>query len=335
MTYSLSTLLKKYNLRPRKGLGQNFLSDPYHLSKIIEAAELSPTDTVLEIGPGPGTLTRLLAETAGHVIAVELDPHMVNLLNNELGHLSNLTIIEADILKVEVVSLLSKVNSENPQTQNSAKGAQAKPETQNTQKASTSKLKIQNSKFKTQNSKLRQRHASETQNSKLETQNYKAVANLPYYITSAVLRHLLEAPLKPQRLVVTVQKEVAQRIVAGPGKMSLLAVSVQFYGQPVLVHRIPAGAFYPPPKVDSAVVRIDTYPQPAVDGVSVDLFFEVVKAGFGQKRKQLKNALAAGLNRPVSEMAEIMNGVGIDPTRRAETLGLREWEQLAKKFASI
>ncbi len=159
--------------------------------------------------------------------------------------------------------------------------------------------------------------------------SYKVVANLPYYITSAVLRHLLESMPRPERVVVTVQKEVGQRIVAGPGKMSLLAVSVQFYGQPALVHHIPAGAFYPPPKVDSAVVRIDTFVQPAITGVDVKSFFKVVKAGFGQKRKQLKNSLAAGLHRPASEIVKLMKQANIDPSRRAETLSLAEWERLA------
>ena len=298
MTHSLSTLLKKYNLHPRKGLGQNFLADPHHLKKIIEAAELDPNDLVVEIGPGPGILTRLLTAAAGQVVAVELDSDMVNLLHHEFGHLTNLTIIEADILNVEVASLLSAVSSQPlaVSRQDSELGAQ---------------------------------------NPKLKTINYKVVANLPYYITSAVLRHLLEATPKPQQLVVTVQKEVAQRIVAGPGKMSLLAVSIQFYGQPTLVHYIPAGAFYPAPKVDSAVVRIDTYPQPAANVTDINLFFEVVKAGFGQKRKQLKNALASGLHKPVVEVSAVMHQAGIDPTRRAETLSLQEWGQLVEAMWSV
>ncbi len=159
--------------------------------------------------------------------------------------------------------------------------------------------------------------------------SYKVVANLPYYITSAVLRHLLEATPRPERVVVTVQKEVGQRIVAGPRKMCLLAVGVQLYGQPALVLHIPAGAFYPPPMVDSAVVRIDAFAQPAITGVDVKPFFEVVKAGFGQKRKQLKNSLAAGLHRPASEIVKLMKQANIDPSRRAETLSLAEWERLA------
>ncbi|HXV42162.1 MAG TPA: 16S rRNA (adenine(1518)-N(6)/adenine(1519)-N(6))-dimethyltransferase RsmA [Anaerolineae bacterium] len=279
---SLSSLLKKYNLRPRKELGQNFLTDPIHLAKIIDIAGLTPADTVLEIGPGPGVLTCLLAEAAGQVIAVELDPQMVNLLKNEYGHLHNLTIVEADILQTNLNTLISQ------------------------QKNLTSHIPHPTS------------HIS-----------YKVVANLPYYITSAVLRHLLEATPQPERVVVTVQKEVAQRMVAKPGQMSLLAISVQFYGQPTLAHHIPAGAFYPAPKVDSAVVRIDTFAQPPVAVTDVDHFFQVVRAGFGQKRKQLKNSLAAGLAKPMPEVMAALDQAKIDSTRRAETLSLEEWGWLA------
>lgn len=287
---SLSTLLKKYNLRPRKGLGQNFLTDPTHLAKIVATADLTPGDIVLEIGPGPGTLTRLLAEKAARVIAVELDPHMVNLLKNEYGQHQNLTIIEADILQTNISSLLKQVVNKD-------------------QSPISPEAAIQNLKSKIA---------------------YKVVANLPYYITSAVIRHLLETTPCPERVVITVQKEVAQRMVAKPGQMSLLAVSVQFYGQPTLAHYIPAGAFYPAPKVDSAVVRIDTFAQPLVTVADTEHFFRVVKAGFGQKRKQLKNSLAAGLPKSMPEVVEALARVRIDPTRRAETLSLEEWGRLAE-----
>ncbi len=146
------------------------------------------------------------------------------------------------------------------------------------------------------------------------------------------MRHLLEATPKPERLVVTVQKEVAQRIVAQPGKMSILAVSVQLYGQPSLVHYIPAGAFYPPPKVDSAVVRVDTYPELPLGINDPDNFFRVVKAGFSQKRKQLKNSLAGGLKKPATEIVAALEQANIPPTRRAETLSLEEWSRMAQQL---
>lgn len=270
----LATLLKDYNLRPRKGLGQNFLVDPVHLARIVDTAGLTGSDTVLEIGPGPGSLTLLLAQAAGQVVAVELDPNMVSLLRQELGHLHNLAVVEADILETDISSLLARFGPP---------GAA-----------------------------------------------YKVVANLPYYITSAVIRRLLETRPRPARIVITVQKEVARRIVAGPGDMSLLAVSVQVYGRPQLLFTIPAGAFYPPPKVDSAVVRIDTFDQPAVAVSDIDRFFRVVKAGFSQKRKQLKNALAASLPAPSARVVAALEQAGLEPTRRAETLSLAEWSRLTE-----
>jgi 16S rRNA (adenine1518-N6/adenine1519-N6)-dimethyltransferase len=158
--------------------------------------------------------------------------------------------------------------------------------------------------------------------------NYKVVANLPYYITSLVLRHLLEAIPPPSLAVVMVQKEVAERICAKPGDLSLLAVSVQFYAIPRIVQRVPAGAFYPAPKVDSAVLRLDVLPTPAVPNVEPEAFFRVVRAGFGQKRKQLANSLSAGLELSKDAVQDALARAGIDPRRRAETLALDEWGAL-------
>lgn len=164
---------------------------------------------------------------------------------------------------------------------------------------------------------------------------YAVVANLPYYITSAVLRHIFEHLPRPQRVVVTVQREVAERLIAGPGDMSLLAVSVQFYGQPRIVLRLSAGAFWPPPDVDSAVVRIDVYERPPVDVPDEALFFRVVRAGFSQKRKQLRNALSAGLGLSKAATEALLQAAGIDPRRRAETLSLDEWAALARAVAGM
>lgn len=161
---------------------------------------------------------------------------------------------------------------------------------------------------------------------------YKVVANLPYYITSLALRHILEASPAPTLAVVMVQKEVAERICAKPGDLSLLAVSVQFYAVPRIVQRVPAGAFYPAPKVDSAVLRLDVRPQPAVTGVPVDEFFRVARAGFGQKRKQLANSLSAGLELPKGVVQDALTRAAIDPTRRAETLTLDEWGRLCRSL---
>ena len=162
-----------------------------------------------------------------------------------------------------------------------------------------------------------------------EGQRYKVVANIPYYITSAVIRHLLEARVRPDVIVLTVQREVAERICAAPGDLSILAVSVQAYARAELVARIPAGAFYPRPDVDSAVVRLTALPEPAFGSLDADRFFRVVKAGFGQKRKQLRNALSAGLRQPAQTIDAWLAQANIDPTRRAETLSLDEWRALA------
>ncbi|MCS7261278.1 MAG: 16S rRNA (adenine(1518)-N(6)/adenine(1519)-N(6))-dimethyltransferase RsmA [Anaerolineae bacterium] len=270
---SLGALLRRYGLHARKALGQHFLSDPRLLDKIVAAAELPPEANVLEVGAGPGLLTRRLAAVARRVVAIELDDRLVALLRHELAHLPNVTIVHGDILRLDVPALIDAP--------------------------------------------------------------YAVVANLPYYITSAVLRQLLQCAPPPFRLVLTVQREVAQRIVAPPGQLSLLAVSVQFYGRPRIVTRIPAGAFVPPPQVDSAVLRIDTYERPPVDVPSPQDFFRVVRAGFGQRRKQLHNTLSAGLGLSAEQVSALLSAAGIAPARRAETLSLAEWAALTRALAEL
>jgi 16S rRNA (adenine1518-N6/adenine1519-N6)-dimethyltransferase len=164
---------------------------------------------------------------------------------------------------------------------------------------------------------------------------YQVVANIPYYITSALIRRLLEAKYPPHRLVLTVQREVAERICAAPGDLSLLALSVQVYGNPRVAARIPAGAFYPPPKVDSAVIRVDRYAQPLVPVAQLPLFFRLAKAGFSQKRKTLRNALSGGLGWPAERAGDLLHMAGIDPQRRAETLSIDEWRRLAEAAGSL
>lgn len=166
-------------------------------------------------------------------------------------------------------------------------------------------------------------------------QPYKLVANLPYYITSAILRHFLDSHHKPLSLTVMVQREVAERMAARPPEMSLLAVAVQFYGKPKVVFRVPPGAFKPPPKVDSAVVHIDVYApgERPVQPTSEEHFFRVVQAGFGQRRKQLANTLSTGLDLPKQAATGALNAAGIDPSRRAETLDLAEWAAIERQLA--
>lgn len=164
---------------------------------------------------------------------------------------------------------------------------------------------------------------------------YKVVANLPYYITSPVLRHFLEASVKPELMVIMVQKEVAEAIVAGPGQRSVLSISVQYYGRPSIVAPVPATSFYPPPEVDSALVRIDVYPEPAVQVGDTDGFFRLVRAGFAATRKQAVNSLAQGLGLPKAEVLGFLDRAGIAPQRRAETFTLEEWATLYRVFAKF
>lgn len=272
-------LLRRYHLQARKGLGQHFLIDDEVLKLIIAAAELHPTDVVLEIGPGLGILTREMARQAGRVVAVELDSRLASILEQALAPLGNVTIINEDVLKVEPAALLRE----------SAAGF------------------------------------SPTVDS---PPNYKVVANLPYYITSAVLRHFLETSVRPKTMVVMVQKEVGEVIVAAPGQMSLLSVSVQFYGKPRIISQVPARCFYPPPKVDSAILRIDLLSRRVVAVTDEKSFFQVVRAGFTTSRKQLANSLAQGLGCSKAETLSWLEKADIVPQRRAETLTLEEWARL-------
>ncbi|MCJ7548072.1 MAG: 16S rRNA (adenine(1518)-N(6)/adenine(1519)-N(6))-dimethyltransferase RsmA [Anaerolineae bacterium] len=273
------SLLRKYDLWPRKSLGQNFLVHPSAPDRIAECARLSPDDTVLEVGAGLGTLTAALASRAGRVVAVETDAHLVDVLQAELGNVERIDIVHGDILELDPSQLLGVVPS----------GSDAHPALWGPR-----------------------------------LPHYRVVANLPYYITNAVVRHLLEASVRPMQMVVTVQLEVAQRMVAGPGDMSLLAVSVQFYGVPKICFKLKRGAFHPAPSVVSAVVRLDLHDEMPVAVEDVALFFRVVKAGFSQRRKQLRNSLSTGLALAPNAVSSAM-GATVDPRRRAETLSIREW----------
>lgn len=161
---------------------------------------------------------------------------------------------------------------------------------------------------------------------------YVVVANVPYYITSAILRHLLETIHRPTKIIMTIQTEVAERVIAKPPDMSVLAVSVQFYGKPDIATRFNPAIFYPRPEVGSAVLRVITYDTPSVEIPSEALFFRMVRAGFGQKRKQLKNALAGNLAISSEQATQLCQSAGIDPMRRAETLTLDEWASLTRVY---
>ncbi len=274
-------------LRPQKKWGQHFLTDARILESIADAADIAPTDTILEIGPGLGHLTRVLARRAGRVIAIEIDSQLAAKLQDEFSSVSNVTIVQANFLDARPAEWIARHG-------NQIAGAGKIP----------APVRMP----------------------------FKVVANLPYYITSAILRHLLQATRKPSVIVVMVQREVAQRIVAQPPAMNLLAISVQFFARPRIVRTIAAGAFYPPPQVDSAVVRLDVFPEPHLGTRETEEFFEIVHAGFGERRKQLFNALRHRLPDSARSIAQTLANTGIDPTRRAETLTLPEWLALYRIF---
>jgi len=266
--------LHRLGARAKKGLGQHFLVDRSVLDKIVSAAELEPSDTVIEVGPGLGILTEELVKKAGKVIAVEVDSKLASSLEKKLSKSPQLTVLNADVLQLDPRELLEG------------------------------------------------------------RRNYKVVANLPYYIAAPILRHFLEASLKPSLMVVMVQKEVGQSIAAAPGDMSILGISVQLYGKPTIVDYVPAQSFYPQPKVDSAIVRIDVYPRPSVEVSDIAGFFEIVKAGFSAPRKQIRNSLALGLQVTSAEAEELLEQADIAPKRRPETLSLEEWAKLYRAFVS-
>jgi len=280
LTLLYRQLLRQFGVKPKKSLGQHFLVDEAILEHILSAAEISPGELVVEVGPGLGMLTYGLAKRGAKVMAIEIDSKLVALLKKRLAAFPDVQIIHADILKVIPRQLL-----------------------QNNLTASAL------------------------------FRGYKVVANLPYYITSPVLRHFFEAPLRPSAMVVMVQKEVGEAIAATPGKMSLLSVRTQFYSKPTIISYVPAASFYPPPKVDSVILRLDVYPQPPIEVADVAGFFDMVIRGFSSPRKQLRNSLAHSLEMLPSQVASLLEQAGIDGKRRAETLSLEEWRELWKTFA--
>jgi len=265
-----AAILRRHGLTPRKRLGQSFLRDRSFLTHIVDAAELGPEDTVLEIGAGTGILTRALADRAGHVVAVELDDSLYRLLQEEFASVANLELWHANALDVDPCERMPR--------------------------------------------------------------DYKLVGNIPYYVTGPIVRHYLEARCQPRVLVLMVQREVAERMVAPPGRLSLLGVSVQAYADAKIVARVPSGAFFPRPKVESSIVRLTPFSQRLAPG-DRDLFFRLVRAGFSTRRKQLVNALSVGLNVSRDRSKGLLRRAGLDETRRAETLSIDDWHSLARAWS--
>jgi 16S rRNA (adenine1518-N6/adenine1519-N6)-dimethyltransferase len=319
-------------------MGQNFLVDPPALDAIVAAAELTPDDTVVEVGPGLGVLTWELLRRAGRVIAVELDRRLAARLHEEFADVANLEIVQGDILNLSPEQLLADHGPPTtdhrpaePRTEN----REPEPENKEQSLPLSPSLPLRvNSAKRTKN-----KRATETEQRTMDLSrssvvgcraSYKVVANLPYAITSAVLRHFLEATHQPALMVVLVQWEVALRITARPGDLSMLAHSVQLYAEPEIVARVPASSFLPAPAVDSAVLRLAVRPRPAVDVDEIDQLMRVIKAGFLQARKKLSNALPSGLAAMGARIEKqrvvaALEASGVDPGRRAETVTLEEW----------
>ena len=258
-------ILNSYGISPKRSLGQNFIFDDNILSRIVNLADLKVNDSILEIGPGIGSLTRHLATKSRSVVAVEIDDRLVPILEDQLRTYDNILVLRDDILDVDLATLF-----EDP---------------------------------------------------------YFVVANVPYYITGAILRHLFNSDPIPVRMVLTVQLEVAQRMTAQPGRMSLLAAIAQYYAQIEMGFMIKAGSFWPKPDVDSAVVKLTSYPERLVEKNQEEEFFRLLRIGFGQKRKQLqKNLRSLGFSR--EHILNSFQNAGIDATRRAETLSIKEWQML-------
>jgi 16S rRNA (adenine1518-N6/adenine1519-N6)-dimethyltransferase len=297
----VKNLLKKYQLRPSKGLGQNFLVDKRAIRKIIEAAELRSEDIILEVGPGLGALTQELAKRVKKIIAVEKDPNLARILNKELKikDVKNVEIVQGDILKI--------LNSTTAPFQRAGLPS--------SYLRAAAKFLIPNS--------------------------YKVVANLPFYLTALVIRKFLEADVQPKLLVLIIQKEVAQRICPYPPKlkerrrgktpkMNLLAVSVQIYAEPKIISYISKKSFWPQPEVDAAIIKLKVKSQRLK--FNRDLFFKIVKAGFCQPRKQILNNLANGLKLDKEVVKNWLLKNSIQPRQRAETLSIEDWLKLTKNF---
>ena len=251
-------------IEAKKSLGQHWLKDGPSLQAICQAADLNATDTVLEIGPGLGDLTRRLVKAAGKVIAVELDKDLANQLSSSIDS-PNLEIIASDILKFDLAQL---------------------------------------------------------------PDGYKVVSNIPYYLTSNLIRVLSESANPPQLMVLLIQKEVAERIAARPGQMSLLSVSAQLYYQPALGQVVPAELFEPPPKVDSQVIILKHRTRSLFPDLDTKRYFRLVKAGFAGRRKKLRGSLSAGLNIDKPAADNLLKKAGLDPDLRAQSLSLQDWHKL-------
>lgn len=268
-------ILHRFKLRADKKLGQNFLIDETVVRRIVEAAELTPEDTVLEVGPGIGTLTQGLAESGANVVAVELDKRLLPVLDVTLEGYDNVRIVNGDILQVDIMEQVQKPD-------------------------------------------------------------FKCCANLPYYITTPIIFAILEKRLPMERLVVMVQKEVAERMAAKPGSKDYgaLSVAIQYFTEPKIAFIVPPSSFIPAPSVDSAVIVCKRRSTPPVEVCDENLFFRVVKAAFSLRRKMLSNSLK-NMGIKGEQVNKWLELAGVDGKRRAETLSLEDFAALTNTFAQV
>ena len=269
-------IIQKYEFMFQKKFGQNFLIDTHVLEKIISAAGITKNDCVLEIGPGIGTMTQYLAENAGHVVAVEIDRNLIPILKETLADYDNVTVINEDILRVDIKALAEEYNGGKP---------------------------------------------------------IKVVANLPYYITTPIIKGLFESGVPIDNITVMVQKEVADRVKEGPGSKDYgaLSLAVQYYAEPEIVANVPPNCFIPRPNVGSAVIRLTRHKEMPVEVKDPALMFKIIRASFNQRRKTLQNGLGNAPELPYTkeQIAAAIAEMGLTPTIRGEALSLAQFAQLS------
>lgn len=271
----IQKLCHEFSIHPTRQAGQNFLIESQIAQTMADAAVVKESDTVLEIGPGLGALTVVLAKRAKQLVAVEKDPRIFKALFKILEPYKNIKLILGDVLKISLFPLLK--------------------------------------------------------NGK-EKGHFKLVANLPYSITSAVLRKFTETEPKPELMTVMIQKEVAERVCAKIGEMSLLSVAIQFYAKPEIVKIISREAFWPKPEIESAVIKLKVHKVMRTD-VDIKRFFQIIRIGFSSRRKQLQNNLAAGLRLPNSGIQQTLQEAGFNPKIRAQDLSVEDWVKLSESLA--
>ena len=275
-------VIQKYQFAFQKKFGQNFLIDPHVLDKIIAAAQISKDDCVLEIGPGIGTLTQYLAENARQVVAVEIDSNLIPILEETLKDYPNVTVINEDILKVDMEGLAKEYNQGRP---------------------------------------------------------IKVAANLPYYITTPIIMSLFEQQVPVDNITVMVQKEVADRMQAGPGSKDYgaLSLAVQYYASPYIVANVPPNCFIPRPNVGSAVIRLTRHKEPPVKVKDEKLMFRLIRASFNQRQKTLQNSLnnSPELSYTKEQIGQAIGSLGLGATVRGEALTLEQFGALSDYFSAL